>query len=369
MADDAVTPPSPGSLTAQLSAASFVPPSKERLAEMLPDFEFQSVAGIGGMSVVYRVRRIVDDDVMAVKVMPPPYEGQEEDARRFVMEAKTMLALRHPNIVAVYDYGQTDDGHLWLLMEFVDGMDMHRTIRAGGIGAADAHSFVRQLCDAVQHAHACGVVHRDIKPANILISRDGRVKVTDFGVARPLAELARGDDGYGTPDYSAPERLVVGAAVDHRADIYSLGVVIHETLTGETPRQAARHGGARLPDSFTGVMSKCLMVDPARRYQTAREVGAALNLAIAEESAARRAAAARKSGAVLRPVPLAHPADLGRRRTPWLAEAGWALLCVGVIAAIAFSEWRKGHPHEDGGAPTFGEAVQALIKSVRSAGR
>lgn len=361
MTDDTGTPGCTGSLTAQLSFAPFVPPSKEDLSALLPEFEFLNVVGIGGMSVVYRVRRVGDDGIFAVKIMAPLYEGQEEDARRFVTEAETMLALHHPNIVAVHDYGQTDEGHPWLLMEFVDGVDMHRTIRAGGINPRNAHSLVLQLCEAVQYAHDRGVVHRDIKPANVLISRDWHVKFTDFGVARPLEELAAGDDGYGTPGYAAPERHAKGAAVDHRADVYSLGVVIHEMLSGETPRQAALHGHAKLPDAFTGVMSKCLMIDPARRYQSAREVGAALSLAIEEERAAVQAAKAAKPAAVIKRVPLARPAKLGRQRKPWLAEVGAGIACAAIILAIAFSEWRKSHVHPDGTMPSIGEAIASML--------
>lgn len=364
MADDAATARPPGTLTTQLAAVTFVPPAKEELAALLPELEFVSLIGVGGMSVVYLVRRTVDGGSFALKVMPAPYEDQEEDALRFVAEAKTMSALHHPHIVAVHGYGQTREGHLWLLMEYVDGSDMHRVIHAGGVNAANAHSLIRQLCDAVQYAHEQGVVHRDIKPANVLITRDGRVKITDFGVAKPLEELAAGDDGYGTPDYSAPERYVFGAAVDHRADVYSLGVVIHEMLTGETPRQAARHGFAKLPDAFTGVMSKCLMVDPARRYQSAREVSAALELAIKEEREARRLENEEQSKAVIQPVPLARPANLGRQKIPWLGEIGWGLACVAVVLAVVFAEWRNRHPHSDGTLPTVVEAIRALVESV-----
>lgn len=362
MSDDAGTTSIPGSLTAQLSSAPFVPPSKAQLSALLPEFEFLNVIGIGGMSVVYRVRRVADGEVFAIKVMAPLYEGQEDEAQRFVTEAKTMLALHHPNIVAVHDYGQTSEGHLWLLMEYVDGVDMHRTIRAGGITPQNAYTLVLQLCQAVQYAHDHGVVHRDIKPANVLISRDGRVKFTDFGVAKPLEELAAGgDDGYGTPGYAAPERYAKGAAVDHRADVYSLGIVIHEMLSGETPRQAAMHGHAKLPAPFIGVFSKCLMADPARRYQSAREVGAALSRAIEEEKAAHDALAAQKPAAVIRRVPLSHPVPPPPKRRPWVTEIAAGIACVAIVLAIVFSEWRKSHARPDGTLPPLSEAIGSLL--------
>lgn len=364
MADEHSTSTVSGSRTAQLSGAAFVPPSVEELGALLPEFEFISLIGVGGMSAVYLVRRVADGDALAIKVMSPPNEDHEDVARRFVEEAETMARLVHPHIVPVYEFGQTSGGHLFIVMEYVDGADLHRVIHAGGVNPGNAHGLIRQLCEAVQYAHDQGIAHRDIKPANILITKEGCLKVTDFGVAEDLIELAAGDDGYGTPDYTAPERTIVGAVVDHRSDVYSLGVVIHEMLTGETPRQAARHGGAKLPDSFTGVMSKCLMIDPARRYQSAREVGAALSLAIEEEREARRAEAAEKPPAVIKPVPLARPVDLGRRGRPWLADLGWALACVVVVSVIVFFEWQKRHPLPDGTLPTFKDAVHALIQSI-----
>ncbi len=361
MADEQSPMDAPGSLTAQLSAASFVPPTRDELNALLPDYDFVALIGVGGMSVVYLARRLADDAQFAIKIMPPLYEDQEEDARRFEMEARTLAKLEHPHIVPVYDFGQTSEGHLYIVMEYVDGADLHRVIRAGNVNPGNAHALIAQLCDAVQHAHDQGVVHRDIKPANILITHDGRVKVTDFGVAKGLIELAEGDDGYGTPDYAAPERMIAGSLVDHRADVYSLGVVIHEMLTGETPRQAARRAGASLPDSFAGVMSKCLMVDPARRYQSAREVGTALSVAVEEEKEARRAARLTRPAAVIQPIPLAKPAKLGRQRRPWLAQIGWTLACLVVVSVIAWFEWQKRHPKPDGSLPSFAESVRAFI--------
>jgi serine/threonine protein kinase len=369
MADENVKNPAPRTQPglAAGAATAFVPPPMEEVAALLPEFQFLSLIGVGGMSVVYLARQTSSGGLVAIKVMPPPYEDQIEDAERFIREAETMSRLVHPHIVAVFECGQTSEGHLFLVMEYVEGADLHRVIRSGKVNAGNAYGLIDQLCDAVQYAHDQGVAHRDIKPANILITTDGQVKMADFGLARDLADTTVADDGYGTPDYAAPERYIAGAVVDHRADIYSLGVVIHEMLTGETPRQAARHGGAKLPDAFTGVMSKCLMIDPARRYQSAREVKSALSLAIIEEQEALTTEEDSPPAALLQPVPLQKPVDLHRRPRPWLAEIGWALACVAAIAVIGWFEWQRRHPHADGSLPSLADALRLLLQWMRSA--
>jgi len=362
MADDNATEQAPRTSPGLAAGADlpFVPPSMEEVAALLPEYEFRSLIGVGGTGVVFLARQSAMDRLVAIKVQPPPYEDQAADAQRFIREAKTMTKLVHPHIVSVFDYGQTSGGHLYLVMEYVDGADLHRVIRAGKVNPGNAHGLINQLCEAVQYAHDQGVAHRDIKPANILITTDGLVKVADFGLAKDLTDLSAVDDGYGTPGYAAPERYVAGAVVDHRADIYSLGVVIHEMLTGETPQQAAKRGGAKLPDSFTGVMSKCLMVDPARRYQSAREVNSALAIAIAEEQASLREMKNIKPPAVIQPVPLRRPVDVRRCSRPWIAEIGWALACLAVILILGWFEWQRRHPNPDGTLPSISDAFRTL---------
>lgn len=321
---------------------AFITPSMEELGTLLPQYEFHSLIGMGGMGAVYLARQITLDRPVAIKVMPPVYEDQAAEAEQFIGEARAMARLVHPHIVAVYDFGQTPAGHLFLVMEYIEGTDLHRMIRAGSIDATLAHQIVGQLCDALQFAHDHGVAHRDIKPANIFVTRDHQVKVGDFGLARNLADLATDDDGMGTPDYASPERLVVGAKVDHRADIYSLGVVIHEMLSGETPRQAAKHGGAKLPAAFVGVMSKCLMVDPARRYQSAREVKAALAAARQSQKKAPPPVHSQRPNVARAPVPMsARPVARQSPATSGFGGIGWALACLMVVAGLGWLIWKN----------------------------
>ncbi len=314
-------------------------PTLEELAGLLPQYEIHRVLGIGGMGAVYLGRQGALDRWVAIKLLPLSAAYNAEDAAGFIKEARAMAKLVHPNIVAVFDFGQTMAGHLYLVMEFVEGNDLHRRTRNGEITHERAVEVVKQLCDALQFAHDHGVAHRDIKPANILISGNWQVKVADFGLARDLAAVPNADEPeYGTPDYTAPERLIVGAVVDHRADLYALGVVIHEMLTGKTPANADAATTQKLPPVFASVISKCLMHDPERRYQRASQVKQALISAIAEEK--------RKVNESTYPPGHFPPTDpisrqsssvSGRPRArKMLATVGWSFACLALAGAFGY---------------------------------
>jgi|GEM_PF-1130274 len=341
-----------------VSEASFLPPAEdangdayafptlEELALLLPQYEMHQIIGIGGMGAVYLARQSHLDRWVALKVLPVSAASIAEDAERFNTEAKAMARLSHPHIVAVFDFGQTTAGHLYLAMEYIEGADLHLRTRAGEITPDRARSVIAQLCEALQYAHEHGVIHRDIKPANILITPDWQVKVVDFGLARDLtAEVNPNAAEYGTPDYTAPERLIAGQPVDHRADVYSLGVVIHEILTGKTPRAAGASAGLGLPEGFAGVLSKCLMHDPARRYQSAAEVRAALLNAAAAVAAKKKAAVAPVNHPTARPHP-ARPmpprpvAPPQRSSSAWLSTIGYALASLIALGGLGFLVWR-----------------------------
>jgi serine/threonine protein kinase len=213
-------------------------PTLEEMAALLPQYEFHNILGAGGMGAVYLARQTALDRWVAIKLLPESAAQNEEDASRFITEARSMARLTHAHIAAVHDFGQTSQGQLYLVMEYVNGLDLHRVIQGGELTQAHIRSLVPQLCDALQYAHQHGVIHRDIKPANILIAENWQTKIVDFGLARDKNADASGEAEYGTPDYVAPERLQAGAAVDHRADIYALGVVIHEMFTKLTPQAA-----------------------------------------------------------------------------------------------------------------------------------
>lgn len=236
----------------------------EEVAALLPQYEFHNILGQGGMGTVYLGRQTALDRWEAIKLLPASASLNEEDANRFITEARSMAKLIHPHIAAVHDFGQTSLGHLYLVMEYVAGQDLHRVIQSGDLTRSQIRSLVLQLCDALQFAHEHGVIHRDIKPANILITENLQAKLVDFGLASDEKLSAADVTEYGTPDYVAPERLTPGAVVDHRADIYSLGVVIHEMFTGLTPQ--AGGSTTNMPPEYISIVNRCMVADPALRF-------------------------------------------------------------------------------------------------------
>lgn len=261
-------------------------PSVDELAKVFPRLTLVRLIGKGGMGAVYEARQPELDRRIALKVLPLSLARDPAFAERFEREARTLARLDHSNIVRVHDAGRAGDW-FYLALEYVDGVDLRQLLRAGECTPRQALAIVAQLCDALQYAHDQGVVHRDIKPENVLVDRRGHVKVADFGLAKLLGraegsfQLTRSDQAMGTLHYMAPEQVERPLIVDHRADIYSLGVVLYELLTGELPigrfpKPSEKAGvDARLDE----VVLKTLEKEPARRYQQASEVKTAVGLA------------------------------------------------------------------------------------------
>ena len=254
-------------------------PEIEELAPHFPGLELLDVLGRGGMGVVYRARQRDLDREVALKVLLPECTQDPAFAERFEREARVLARLDHPHVVRVLDAGHTE-GWYWFAMEFVDGVNLRKLIEEREVSPREALSVVTQVCDALQFAHDQGVVHRDIKPENILLDRLGRVKIADFGLAKLVGReldgitLTRSDQAMGTPQYMAPEQIRKPLTVDHRADLYSLGVVLYELLTGDLPM-----GNFPLPSDRVGidvrldeVVLKSLEREPERRYQQASDV-------------------------------------------------------------------------------------------------
>lgn len=319
-------------------------PTLEEMAALLPQYEFHDILGVGGMGAVYLARQAALDRWVAIKLLPESAAQNEEDAGRFITEARSMARLTHVHIAAVYDFGQTTQGHLYLVMEYVNGLDLHRLIHRDEVTPERIRSLVPQLCDALAYAHSHNIIHRDIKPANILITDDWQAKIVDFGLARDKDADAAGEVEYGTPDYVAPERLQADATVDHRADIYALGVVIHEMFTKLTPQAAGAAAGQGVPATFASVVSRCMMADPARRFQKCGEIKTFLNAA----------AIAAATPAALAPVHRAPPPQLQGRIRPqgsapvirkqasygWL----WAVACLALLGAGGWFIQQQGKP-------------------------
>ncbi len=258
----------------------FVPPEPAELGKQFPQLEILELLGQGGMGAVYKARQKQLDRLVALKILPPEVGQTETFAERFTREARSLAKLNHPRIVSVYDFGYTEQGLYFFIMEFVDGTDLRRVIQSGELEPSESLAIVPQICEALQFAHEEGIVHRDIKPENILLDKKGRVKIADFGLAKLLDKpptaytLTAAGHKMGTPHYMAPEQIEHPGQVDHRADIYSLGVVFYEMLTGQLPigQFAPPSQKVQVDVRLDSVVLKTLAHEPERRYQHASEV-------------------------------------------------------------------------------------------------
>ncbi len=282
-----VTTPQPG---------GFVPPIPSSLAAHFPQLELLELLGHGGMGAVYKARQTKLDRLVALKIIRPESADDPAFAERFNREARTLARLNHPNIVAVHDFGEVQvteagdgDGKsrtlYYFLMEYVDGADLRHLISSGELSPDQALAVIPQICEALQYAHDEDIIHRDIKPENILVDRRGRVKIADFGLARIVAAspqdftLTATHQVMGTPRYMAPEQLSGAHQVDHRADIYSLGVVFYEMLTGVVPMGQFEPPSKRaeVDARLDEIVMRALASEPERRFQHASEISSQVN--------------------------------------------------------------------------------------------
>ena len=318
----------------------------DRIAPFFPNLEILECLGRGGMGVVYKARQKSLDRIVALKLLAPERAGDAQFADRFTREAQALAALNHPNIVTIYDFGQAG-GYYFLLMEFVDGVNLRQLLRARKLTPEEALAVVPPLCDALQFAHDRGIVHCDIKPENLLLDKNGRVKVADFGVAKMLGAVDRGADGgpvaredagskaVGTPGYSAPEQMADPQRVGSRADIYSLGAVFYEMLTGELPGKQIEPPSrkVRIDVRLDAVVLRALEAAPELRWQTAADFRTEVE-AIAATDRASGVTDARPR----MPSPAIPAVDLNRMR--WkIAIWGLALAVSGISMNPEIGTW------------------------------
>jgi tRNA A-37 threonylcarbamoyl transferase component Bud32 len=268
------------------------PPAPAEIARQFPHLEILECLGRGGMGMVYKARQPKLNRLVALKLLAPEKEADPKFAERFTREAQALARLSHPNIVTVYDFGETG-GQFFLLMEYVDGVSLRQTLHGGRVKPEEALAIVPRICEALQYAHQQGVVHRDIKPENILLDKEGRVKIADFGIAkivggdRSRESITQDQQVVGTPHYMAPEQVEKPQTVDHRADIYSLGVVFYEMLTGELPlgKFAPPSRKVEVDVRLDEVVLRTLEKEPERRYQQASQVRTAVETIAGSASA------------------------------------------------------------------------------------
>jgi len=276
-----------GSRTPPASPAqrSFVAPEPAEMARHFPNLEVLELLAVGGMGMVYKARQPQLDRLVALKVLSPELSSEAAFAERFAREAQALARLNHTNIISIYDFGQRD-GYYYFLMEYVEGENLYNLIREKHIGPEETKRIMVEICHALQFAHDEGIVHRDIKPSNILIDKKGRVKIADFGLAKLLAKEwestppkgAQPTLVMGTPNYMAPEQLEKPLEVDHRADLYAIGVVFYEMLTMELPigRFEAPSHRAQVDERIDRVVLRALEKEPKRRYQSATQIRLAI---------------------------------------------------------------------------------------------
>jgi tRNA A-37 threonylcarbamoyl transferase component Bud32 len=281
----------------------FEPPDPAELAERFPQLEILELIGHGGMGAVYKARQTRLDRLVALKILDPDRVRDPAFAERFTREARALARLSHQHIVTIHDFGEVE-GLYYFVMEYVEGANLREVMQAGRLSPPEALALVPQICEALQFAHDGGVVHRDIKPGNILLDRVGRVKIADFGLAKLLepgqadgVSLTVSGEVMGTPAYMAPEQIEHPLDVDHRADIYAVGVVLYEMLTGELPlgRFDPPSRKVRMDVRLDEVVLRALAKEPNRRYQLASDVVADLEGLGEDDAPAISAAAATES--------------------------------------------------------------------------
>lgn len=262
-------------------------PSLDELNAQFPQLEITRLVGRGGMGAIYHARQKNLDRDVALKIIASDVARDAAFLERFEREAKTLARLSHPNIVTVFDYGQTSEGQAFLIMEFVDGINLREAIQSRSAGPEDALQIISTICEALKYAHGKGVVHRDIKPENILLGEDGTVKVADFGIAKIVDASVRTPtltatrQVLGSVHYLAPEHLEAPAEVDHRVDLYALGVMLYELLTGQLPLGRYEPPSAVSPNTSNAALDQVVMKTlnrrPGQRFQDAAELSEALS--------------------------------------------------------------------------------------------
>ncbi|MEZ5384010.1 MAG: protein kinase [Prosthecobacter sp.] len=350
------------------SSLNWVPPTAEELQQLLPQYEITAQLGRGGMGAVYRGRQITLDRPVAIKILSNALdEADASFAERFKNEARSMAKLAHPGIVGVYDFGETASGLLYIVMEFIEGTDVAKMIaEQGRLPVAHALAITAHVCDALQFAHDRSIIHRDIKPANIMVGYDGVVKVADFGLAKmnaggEAAGLTQSGMALGTLHYMAPEALMLGSSADHRADIYAVGVMLYQMLTGKVPHGMFELPSKRVPDldpRYDDIIARAMREDRDLRYQQIGELRRDLDT-ILTQPVVRVEEAAEKAPAAL-PTKARPQRPVGRPVTPPHSESSsepsvgskssgsgmiWAVVggvvVLGVLAVVLMGGSRK----------------------------
>ncbi len=260
-------------------AATFEAPDIEEVSLLFHAYDVHALIACGGMGAVYQVTQRSLDRVAAIKILPREFSTDKEFRKGFESEAKAMAKLNHPNLIGVYDFGEAD-GMLYIIMEYVDGKSLYHSAHGQVVDPSEALRIVSQVCSGLDHAHTYGILHRDIKPSNILLDSKINPKIGDFGLARALeSKIEEGEQIYGTPGYTAPEVLQPPYSFDQRADVFSVGVMLCELLTGKLPEADPRPVSqlCKCNPRLDAVIRKAMNPNPELRYSTASELATELD--------------------------------------------------------------------------------------------
>lgn len=311
-------------------------------------YEIINLLGQGGMGVVYKARDIELDRLIALKVIRPELAGDQKTLRRFKKELILARQITHRNVIRIFDFGSSNNVK-YITMEYVEGQDLASVLDQRRPTAKESALIVRQVCRALEAAHAESVIHRDLKPQNIMLDASGRVRVMDFGLARSveMSGLTRTGAVMGTPAYMSPEQAR-GIPLDARTDLYSLGLILYELLTGETPFKAESAWAVLLartqappppplaadpsvPQPLSDLAMKCLAIDPDDRYQSASEVAADLDGWLGDAIPAS-VVMTQASAAIPGIAPTSQPVS---RKRKWLAQGAIATaVCLAMVAGV-----------------------------------
>ncbi len=317
--------------------------------------------GAGGMSVVYKAQDVALGRLVAIKILHESLTGDPKFVENFRREAQAAASLSHPNVVTVHDVGQDGSRH-YIVMELVEGEDLKTTVRNWApLPLANALDLAIQICKGVGYAHRAGFVHCDVKPQNVLVTKDGRAMVADFGIARVISEatITRGDSSWGTPHYFSPEQAA-GQSATPASDVYAIGIVLYEMLTGRLPFQADSPAALALkhlteepppitdlnpnvPLPVAKIIHKVLSKEPSARYRTADQLGSILqNIRVESEQGTSVELVSPDVPALVsekpadRPDPMSH-GEASSFVSPVLTDADpdWAAVFLGAVALLA----------------------------------
>lgn len=301
-----------------IAATHFQAPELEEVERLFPSYKVLGLIACGGMGAVYHAIQTSLDRAVAIKILPREFSVDLEFRAGFESEAKAMAKLNHPNLIGVYDFGEAE-GLLFIVMEYVAGKSLFHTAYGSLLDHADTLAIVIGVCHGLAHAHDHGIMHRDIKPSNILLDEHAHPKIGDFGLAGALdREHVEGEQIFGTPGYTAPEVLEPPFTFDQRADIFSVGVMLHELLTGKLPEADPRSASqiSHCNHRLDSIIQRAINPDPNRRIPSAIELARELEKIAAKPNRMLRTASTPAAMSVTALTRVSAPAALSSTAVP-----------------------------------------------------